>query len=401
MAIIRISAAALLLIIFASWAAAQAPAEDPTETARLQFGPLGLTPTAALTNFGIDSNVFNTVADPKKDFTATLSPQLNGWLRAGRSRTSVEARADLVYFAKYTSERSVDGAVNAKFEVPGNRLTPWASIDYARARQRADYEIDLRSRRVTTDVAFGVEGRIAAKTRLELSAARTAFEFDGDAVFLGSNLHETLTRTSGAVTLTYRQDLTVLTTFVAEAEARRDRFQFSPFRDADSVRVQGGFDLSEHALISGRVRVGYRKFDGIAGLPRYSGVVASAASGFSIAGRARVDLKFDRDVAYSFESTFPYYVVTGGLVTVTPRLTQTWDVQARGGGQRLAYRSVTGSIATADRVDRYTTAGGGVGYYLGPTLRLGLNLDQQRRSSPFQIRDYTGYRVGVSVTYGQ
>src|SRR5688572_7361999 len=156
-------------------------AEDPVETARIQVGPLGLTPSVALTNFGVDTNVFNEVDDPKQDFTFTASPRVDAWFRAGRSRTAIQGSLDLVYFQKYLSERSVDGAVTARLELRGNRVTPWAAGGFASGRQRVGYEIDLRSRQVTKDVALGVEGRLTAKTRVELSAALTEYSFDGDA----------------------------------------------------------------------------------------------------------------------------------------------------------------------------------------------------------------------------
>ena len=63
--------------------------DDPIERTRFQVGPLGLTPSIALTNFGVDSNVFNESEHSKSDFTFTVSPQLDAWLRAGRWRLRV------------------------------------------------------------------------------------------------------------------------------------------------------------------------------------------------------------------------------------------------------------------------------------------------------------------------
>ena len=238
-----------------------------------------------------------------------------------------------------------------------------------------------------------------SRTRLVLSGSRTGYTFDADAFFQGSSLQQTLNRTSDAVSLGYRQSLTVVTTFVMEGEARRDRFQFAPARDADSVRVQAGFDLDDRALISGRVRIGYRKFDGLEGLPQYKGLVASAASAVTLRGRTRVGVAVDRDVNYSYQPSLPYYVLTGAILTVTPRLTQRWDVQGRFGGQRLAYKAIAGAEGD-ERVDAHVTIGGGLGYYFGDDFRIGLNFDRERRSSPRQARDYSNNRIGASVTYG-
>ncbi|MGE3343042.1 MAG: outer membrane beta-barrel protein, partial [Vicinamibacterales bacterium] len=347
----------------------------------------------------VDSNVFNTTVNPQRDYTATLTPSADAWFRAGRSLTAIQGRLELVYFQKFASERSVDGTIDARFEVRGNRVTPWIAGGFTSGRQRVGYEIDLRSRRIERNIGFGVEGRISAKTSVVLSASRIDYGYDVDAFFLGSSLRETLDRTSDAASVGYRQALSVYTTAVLEGEARKDRFEFAPQRDTDSVRVSAGLDFDDRALIDGRIRIGYRKFDGLNGLPRYTGLVAAATSGVTLRGRTRLTLEASRDVNYSYDRVYPYYVQTGATLTVTPRLTNQWDVQARVGGQRLAYR--TTSPDAANRVDRYMAVGGGIGYHIGSSMRLGINLDRQRRSSPLQLRDFRSYRFGAAVTYGQ
>lgn len=286
--------------------------DDPSQNARIRFGPLRLTPGIALTNLGVDSNVFNEIDDPKRDFTGTVSPQLNAWLRAGRSRTSVSSRADLVYFHRYASERSIDGGVEARVEVPGNRLTPWLTAGASSGRQRVGYEIDLRSRRIANNLGLGVTVRVGPKTGIAFSGSRGRYRFDGDAFFLGSSLEQSLNRTTESIALQYLQSLTVLTTFVAESDATRDRFEFSQARNSDSVRVRAGFDLNQRALVAGRVRFGYRKFDAVGGgAPSYIGFVAAVEASTTVAGRTSVSFRGERDVNYSAESLYPYYLLTG------------------------------------------------------------------------------------------
>jgi hypothetical protein len=400
----RRSLVALAIMLAPQLAAAQIgsriPARDPGEDARVHLGPLALTPSIGLTNLGIDSNVFNDVEDPKRDVTFTVTPQLGAWMRAGRSRTEVKAQTDFVYFHQYSSERSLDGSIEGRFAVPGNRVTPWVGGGYRSGRQRVGYEIDLRSRRIAVDAEAGIEVRVGGKTRIGASATRQRTRHDGDAFFLGSSLETTLNRRTDTYGLEYRQAWTVLTTFVAQAETIRERFQFSPERNSNSLRFQAGLDLERRALIGGRVRVGYRRFDGVAaGLPNYAGIVASFSTGATLGGRTRLEVSGERDVTYSIEQRFPYYILTGATLSVTPRLTPSWDIQGRLGLQRLAYQPFAGE--RLDRVDRHRLFGGGVGYYLGRDVRIGFNVDRQRRRSPIQRRDYEGYRVGVSVTYGR
>jgi len=115
-----------------------------------------------------------------------------------------------------------------------------------------------------------------------------------------------------------------------------------------------------------------------------------------------VDVATERDVNYSIEFAYPYFLLTGATAVVTPRLTQRWDTQGRIGVQRLAYRGVEGiSDLLRNRIDRLRMMGVGVGYRMGRDTRIGFNVDRERRESPVQRRDYLGYRTGISVTYGR
>jgi hypothetical protein len=384
-------------------AGAQQILDEDAAQARMRIGPFAVAPSIALTKLGVDTNVFNNYDDPKSDLTFTLSPQADTWLRAGRSRLFVSARTDLVYFQQYTSERSIDGDVDARFEVHGARLTPWIAGSYVSGRQRIGYDADLRFRRVVNDASAGLDARVGGRLRVGVSAQRTIYRHDLDAFFGGYSLRDLLNRTTDLFAVQTRYALTPLTTFVVSAQTSRDRFEIDTSRNADSLRVESGFELSPFALISGRGRVGYRTFTGVGGaLARYSGVVASVAAGSTVAGRTRIDVGVDRDVNYSWEFLYPYYVLTGVDLSVTPRLTQRWDVQLRSGLHHLAYRASEGvADLLQHRVDTHAAVGAGIGYHVGRDLRLGLNVDRDRRTSPVLVRAYEGYRTGISVTYGR
>ena len=55
---------------------------DP-ETVRMRIGPLWMNPIISMPNLGIDTNVFNDPPSgaPKRDFTMTLAPKADMWLR--------------------------------------------------------------------------------------------------------------------------------------------------------------------------------------------------------------------------------------------------------------------------------------------------------------------------------
>lgn len=398
----RVLAGLLVTGVLSVPVSAQAPA-DPIERAPVQIGPLGLAPRIALTDFGVDTNVFNQFEDTRQDFTFTLSPMLDASLRAGRSRLTVLTRTDLVYFQKYSSERSLDGAVDSRFDVRGSRVSSWLTGTVESGRQRWGYEIDLRFRRVLNAFGGGADVRLGSRTRVGVIARQNAYRHEQDAEFLGSNLRDLLDRHTVALGADLRYTLTPLTTAVVSAERGRDRFEFTSSRNANSWRVDTGLDLAPTALIAGRGRVGYRRLVGVGGdFPTFSGVVASVAATSTIRGRARVEATTSRDVDYSWEISYPYYVLTGVTFVVTPQLTPRWDVRGRAGLQRLAYRAARGTPELLDdRVDRLQLFGAGIGYRIGRDVRVGIDTDQERRQSPVRLRAYRGYRTGLSVTYGR
>ena len=207
-----------------------------------------------------------------------------------------------------------------------------------------------------------------------------------------------------------RYALTPLTTLLLDTEYVREKFEFDAMRNSAGFRLLPGVEFKPMALISGTARVGYRQlnFDS-PDVPDYNGLVGSVNLGYTLLGTTRLAVQFDRDVQYSFEQREPYYVLTGVTGTITQRLNITWDLQARAGNQSLAYRqtilagSGSGSVAQgtgAGRTDHVVFYGGGVGYRLGPDVRLGFNVDYYTRRSDIDIRQYQGLRVGSSVTYG-
>jgi hypothetical protein len=70
---------ATLLVI-----AAASAAEAQTDPGWFRYGPLTMTPSIALNNFGQDGNVFNEPENPKQDLTASIQPARCGDVHGAR-----------------------------------------------------------------------------------------------------------------------------------------------------------------------------------------------------------------------------------------------------------------------------------------------------------------------------
>jgi hypothetical protein len=363
-----------------------------------------LNPRIALSNFGVDTNVFNEAEDqnPKKDVTATLAPMTDLWLRMGRSWLQSSAKEDLVWYRQYASERSANTNLAAEWKLPLNRLAVKLGSSYLNTRERPGFEIDARSQRREYAGKGSIEVRALSKTFLGISASRHRVDFDSVATFDGVNLRQALNRTvdSGAVTL--RHQLTPLTSVNVVAAREQARFTFSPLRDSDSTAVTGSVAFEPFALIKGSASIGYRSFRPLSpGVPEYNGPTASGDLSYTLLGVTRFGVQFVRDVQYSYFIDQPYYLLTGASGSVTQQIFGPLDIVARAGRQQLAYRDRAGTAPVGSaRVDYVRTYGGGVGYHLGPELRIGFNVDQANRISDVSRRRYDALRYGTSVTYG-
>jgi hypothetical protein len=375
---------------------------DPAASARFRLGPIGFTPVIELRNIGVDSNVFNESAadEPQSDFTATFAPGVRSWLRVGRARLSAEQRVDLVYFHRFDNQRSANAHGVYRLEVPLARVTPYVSHALLYTRDRPGFEIDARARRSERTLTAGADVQVGSRLTTGIAVRRGRHEYSAHETFQGTYLRELLNRDIESVELAVRHKATPLTTLVLLAESRRERFDESPVRDVDSVRITPGVEFDPFAIVSGKGFVGYRRMDFRSpDVPDFAGLVASGDLGYRLLGATRFNLNAVRDVSYSYQVDEPYYVQTGATLSVTQVVKAGWDVVGRVGRQRLAYERRVGAVVVGNRVDGLWQSGGGVGYRFSQGLRIGLNVDSYRRRSDNARREYDGLLVGSTVTY--
>jgi hypothetical protein len=375
---------------------------DPASV-RMRIGPVLINPRLALTNLGFDSNVFNEPSDiePKKDFTATITPTTDIWMRLGRSWFQFNIKEDLVWYQRYASERSANTSYTLNWKMMLNRVAVTVSPRYTTTRERPGFEIDARSQRKEYGGTLTSEVRGLSKTFFGVTATYRKVDFDQDATFLGTNLHDELNRTERSAGIAVRHQLTPLTAVKMSVSQEQDRFDYSPLRDSNSTQASLAVSFDPHALLKGSATIGYRNFHPlVSGLPDYSGTTLNGDLSYSLLGATRFQAQFRRDVNYSYEINEPYYLETGVNGSVAQQVFGPFDVIARAGTAQLAYRARVGAlVAVSNRVDYIRTYGLGVGYHMSKDLRLGFNIDQQNRISDVTERRYDGLKYGTAVTY--
>jgi hypothetical protein len=375
---------------------------DPS-TVKVRLGALWLNPTIELTNLGIDTNVFNEAPQdsPKRDFTLTVVPKTQLWIRIGPSWVSGEITEQVVWYQQYSSERSSNNTYAIGWKIPLNRLVFDVGAKYVSSRERPGFEIDERAQHFDTSYRGKAEIRALSKTYFGVEATRETVEFDRGAVFSGSNLQEELGRKVTIAGVTVRQQLTPLTSVTVEASTEQDRFELSPLRDSDSRAIAATVAFDPLALIKGRARVGFRDFQPRQpGLARYEGATVAVDLSYVLLNMTKFTVGAMRDIQYSYDVNEPYYLQTGLTGSVTQQIFGPLDAVGRAGLQHLDYRERAGVADLGARVDQVRTYGGGIGYHVGPDLRIGVNIDYSTRTSPIPRRRYDGLVFGTSITYG-
>jgi hypothetical protein len=392
------------LVAVAAVAPAGAQTASDPDSATIRLGPLGITPSLMLREIGRDENVFNEPQNPKSDFTFTVEPRADLIFSPRGLKVTFTTASQYVYYRKYTSERSTNSSGGARIDFLLARFQPYVLASGKNTRERLNHEVDERARHHERVLGGGLNIKIGTRLTVGAAARTTRLTFDEDANdFRGEDLARSFNNTNDLLDASVGLKLTPFTQLTVTGSHEDQRFPLAPERDARSIRVTPTFSFSPEAVLSGSVSVGYRRFmPRTSALEPFTGVVAAATIGSTLWNRHRVELVFGRDLRYSYESDTPYYLATGGTVTVTTQLVGPFDVRATGTRQLLEYRSNQTTMREANPGDDTATSYGfGAGYRIRERLRLGINAEWFRRQSDLATdREYRNRRIFASLTWG-
>jgi hypothetical protein len=381
-------------------------AQDPAAeagAARIHFGPLALSPSLAVGNVGVDTNVFNTPTDPTRDFTVSFLPATREWLPVGSLLLSGKTGVPLTYFERATTQRSVGFAQDGRAALNLNRVTPYAAFSYASSYTQPNAEISVRVQQVTRSVSAGAKVTLGARTNLDASFVTGTVHLP-DTVVFGVDLGQQLDRHITSFNATFRMALTSLTTLAVKSTLERDRFDSVALRSTNMLSVIPGLELKRDARVSGSLYVGVKAVRPLNPLVApFTGVVASAALSWLALDSTRIDGKVDRDIDYSIDESTPLFLATAVNLSVTQILFGHVDALGRFGHTLLAYRdllSSAGPVPLVGRSDRTNTVGSGLGYRFRIDTRIGFEADYVRRLSALNGLSYSGWQVGGTMTYG-
>jgi len=390
----------VVFLLLLSVIPAVAQTTDP-DTSTVMLGPIGITPSLVFRDIGRDTNVFNEREDPKSDFTLTIVPRAEVVVKPRGMRLGFTTATEYIYYKTYETERSTNQSSTFRADFHLARVEPYFLASGTSTSARLNAEVDARARHRERALGAGVAVKIGTRTSVGGSYRVTRLRYDEGEAFRGQDLSESFDSDLRVAEGSGGFQLTTFTQLTLSVSHEEQRFDQSPDRDSDSLRITPTFTFSPDAVIRGSASVGYRRFTPKSStLPDFSGLVASVSLATTLFNRHHVDFVIGRDLRYSYSEATPYYISTGATATMTTELIGPFDVRATGQWQQLAYRSET-SADERPGDDTVTSYGGGFGYRIRERLRVGINVDWSQRDSELAYdRGYSGRRVFASLTWG-
>jgi hypothetical protein len=375
----------------------------------VHLGPFYAKPSLQLKELGVDNNVFNTYGDTQRsDFTFTFAPKADVWVPiAKRALIQATTAADLVWYAKYDAERSVDPQGALRGEIYLHRITFFGEGGYVNTRQRPNQEIDVRARHVEEKALAGVDVAITPEVSVEVTGRQLRTRYDEAAEYDNTSLQRTLNRDTDVIGVKGKYRLTALTSLAVNYDRERDTFPMSPSRDSESFRVMPGVEFKPRALINGSAYVGYRQFtpSDAATLPDFRGLVAQLGLSYTLLGSTTFGVSYSRDLTYSYDELQPFFIDNSVGASVRRAIGRRLDALVSADRHAYEYKDLITSDASPllnrQRTDTTWTYAASLGYRVGREGRIAFGGSYwQRDSTTRQFRNYDNLRFGTSMTFG-
>ena len=163
---------------------------------------LRVRPLVELTDAGYDDNILARVDDPVSDYTATVSPSVDGLLLFGsRAFLTFRERLDLTGYLDNTDQNYVNQRGDGRVTVPFGRFGVFSDFRLDRVEEQPIDLEDIRPTRKTNGLGFGFIVRVGARTEVEVRRSDTRFrhsdpDFDSNGQSIGERLDRDRIRTS-------------------------------------------------------------------------------------------------------------------------------------------------------------------------------------------------------------
>jgi hypothetical protein len=358
-----------------------------------KVGPFRIRPEIILSDLGYDSNIY---VNPEAvgDFKFAVGPSFTGYLAIRKKIIlTLYESPRFVYFFETTRERAWNNYFRGDVNILLNKAFFSVGSAWTDARERWNYEIDIRPRRKQADVQASALLQTGKKTgfSVDISASRIRYEnLEFERFPIAQELdHDEFRAACGF----YRQMTPRMRAFVQLEYGRYDfRNPLNP-RDAETRTAYAGFEFSPGGRVNGRVRLGYKTFYPLHGAkPDFQGLVGDSSVSVDIARPIRLRGSYQRDVQFSLWLNARFFIenIAGGglsLYIFKRKVRLDYDYNL----VRNAYRPTSGEAGAGDfsMVDKYTMQSVGLYFRLKKNIGLGVTSGRWDRKT-----DLIGWNYG-------
>jgi len=372
-----------------------------------KVGPFRIRPEIILSDLGYDSNIYSQ-PEAVGDYRLTVGPSFTGYLAIRKKIVlTLYESPRYVYFFETTRERAWNNYFRADANILLNKMFLSAGAAWMDARERWNYEIDIRPRRKQADVQVSALLQTGKKTgfSLDFSASRIRYEnLEFEQFPIAQELDRDEFRAAGGF---YLQMTPRIRVFVQLEYGRFDfRDPLNP-RDAETRTAYAGFEFSPGGRVNGRVRLGYKTLYPLnGGEPDFQGLVGDSSVSIDIARPIRLRGSYRRDVQFSVSYNARFFVenIAGGglsLYIFKRKVRLDYDYNL----VRNAYRPPSGEAGAGDfsMADKFTMQSVGFYFRLKENIGLGVTAGRWDRKTDLIGWNY-GWRskrnfAGLNLTY--
>jgi hypothetical protein len=382
-------------------------ARPPRSIGQLRLGAFWVTPSLALREVGIDTNVLNSNSSAERnvDFTATGGPQADLLLVTKRVRLEGNGRFDYVYYWKNVGQRGTQlgGTMKTDFKASRRVLFSGQFSDLS-TMQRFSAEVDVRARRRERSSAVSVEVGVAHKISVDLSGSSSQRRFDADAMFVDTALATTLNEDLQSARATARYAATPWTRLVVAGSASTHRFPLTSIKNADSREYTVGVEFKPRAILIGNLQIGYQQYVTLdQRVPDYEGPTILADLTYRLTDDTDIIGLYDRNVGLSYLPNVAFLLMklSGAAVrrTLWSRADLTFEAyQQINDNLGFVPRSIFDSRPLDELTHLYIST---LRVGVKRNARVGFHVMYSERLSGNLVRTYDGLRVWTSISYGR
>ncbi len=367
---------------------AQDPLEPPDIAKYLRWGPLRARPGIALSNLGYDDNIFLSGTNIVGDYTATVSPRLDGLVLFGDG-PFLTFREQLDYTAYFSNSEQnyYDNRAVAKLTVPFRRFGVMTDGTLNRIRERPVDLDDIRPIRRETGLGAAVLVRPGWRTDVEVRVGQMAYEYSDPNTSLGDSAITRLSRDEGSLNLRLKYRVRGRTRLVFDGLRKTIDFDEPELIDGVPVarkteerRPMFGAELLTGGPLSGTLLVGWDWLDARdPQLADLSTFVSEAHVVYRLNGRTRFEIDGVRLPGFSTFTSESYYLLTEIGLRPVYYFNRLWGFEA---GVRRGWLSFPVSSGVVERQDDLLR------YDVGVRLRVMANSMGRRVEYWFRVGRY-------------